>query len=188
MFNTAMWVCFVSVFMCRTLLKTYTANAVARLDNLEFLSDVVPRTTTYAKHAERKKKQAEAEARAAAEAPREHHSPIQQFAAAPGTAGPSSGPHAPTSGGHSRGPSGSGIAYTNGTHHSPTSSFHGPGGARSNPVNLLDDGDAMEVDRPGSMGRPSVPTTLELLERARAAQARAELGLSHSPSLPSSQQ
>jgi hypothetical protein len=56
-------------------------------------------------------------------------------------------------------------------------------------VNLLDDGDAMEVDRPGtssSFSRPSVPSTLELLERARAAQARAELGLSHSPSLPPS--
>jgi hypothetical protein len=159
---------------------------VARIDSLEFLSDVVPRTTTYAKYTERKKKQAEAEARAAAEPPREHRSPIQQFAAAPGAAGPSSGPHAPTSGGHSRGPSGSGIIYTNGTHHSPTHSFQGPGSARSNPVNLLDDGDAMDVDhRPtSSMGRPPVPTTLELLERARAAQARAELGLSHSPSLP----
>jgi hypothetical protein len=43
----------------------------------------------------------------------------------------------------------------------------------------------MDVDRP--MSRPPqqlVPTTMELLERARAAQARAELGLSHSPSLP----
>ena len=156
---------------------------------MEFLSDVVPRTTTYAKYTERKKKQAEAEARAAAEAPREHRSPIQQFATAPGAAGPSSGPHAPTSGGHSRVPSGSGIGYTNGTHHSPSHSFQGPGSARSNPINLLDDGDAMEVDRPQSMGmaRPphaQVPTTMELLERARAAQARAELGLSHSPSLP----
>ena len=158
---------------------TYSANAVARLDNLEFLSDVVPRTTTFAKYTERKKK-AEAAARAAEAAPpRVQQSPIQQFAP---------GPHAPTSGGHSRGPSGS---YTNGAHHSPSHSFQGPpGGGRANPVNLLDDGDAMEVDRPstaGGMGRPPhapVPSTMELLERARAAQARAELGLSHSPSLP----
>lgn len=32
------------------------ANAVARLDNLEFLSDVVPRTTTYKKWSEEKTK------------------------------------------------------------------------------------------------------------------------------------
>ena len=32
------------------------ANAVARLDNLEFLSDVVPRTTTYKKWSEEKSK------------------------------------------------------------------------------------------------------------------------------------
>lgn len=161
-----------------------TANAVARLDNLEFLSDVVPRKTTVGRSIERRKKEADAQARAAAEPPREHPSPIQQFAG-------SSGPHAPTSGGHSRGPSGSGQIYTNGVHHSPTHSFQGPpGGGRANPVNLLDDGDAMEVDRPptsSGMGRPPhahVPSTVELLERARAAQARAELGLSHSPSLP----
>jgi hypothetical protein len=157
-----------------------TANAVARLDNLEFLSDVVPRTTTYAKYVDRKKKQAEAEARAAAEPPREHRSPIQQFANAPPMAGPSSGPHAP---GHARVPSG-GPIFTNGTHHSPSHSFQGPGGSRSTPINLLDDGDAMEIDRPMSRPAHQVPTTMELLERARAAQARAELGLSHSPSIP----
>lgn len=145
------------------------ANAVARLDNLEFLSDVVPRTTTYAKYTERRKKAAEALERAAAAPPTmDPHSPIQ-----------------PKNPSHSRGPSGSGF--------SP--SFQGPGSARTNPVNLLDDGEPMEVDgRPRSqhqyhgmgvgMGRPvGVPTTEELLERARAAQARAELGLSHSPSL-----
>ncbi|KIW03231.1 uncharacterized protein PV09_05453 [Verruconis gallopava] len=152
------------------------ANAVARLDNLEFLSDVVPRTTTFAKYTERRKKQAEAEARAAAEPPREHRSPIQQFANSPSATGPS----VP---GHARAPSGGAPApYTNGSHHSPSNSFHGPGG-RS--VNLLDDDDAMEVDHStGRTAHPPVPTTMELLERARAAQARAESGLSHSPSLP----
>ena len=154
-----------------------SANAVARLDNLEFLSDVVPRTTTYAKFQDRKKRQAEAEQKALIEGPREHRSPIQSFSNLSG--GPA--PHS------------NGSVYTNGSQHSALHSFAGPSvsGSRSAPINLLDDGDAMDVEHPrgASQGRSTssqqqVPTTMELLERARAAQARAELGLSHSPSLP----
>ncbi len=42
-----------------TLLTQHTkANAVARIDNLEFLSDVIPRTTTYREYKEKKSKAA----------------------------------------------------------------------------------------------------------------------------------
>lgn len=41
------------------LISHIQANAVARIDNLEFLSDVIPRTTTYKEYKERKARLAE---------------------------------------------------------------------------------------------------------------------------------
>lgn len=54
----------------------------------------------------------------------------------------------------------------------PQPQYAGPSGARVY-FNNEDEPNQMDVDRPTSAGRAPVPSTLEMLERARAAQARA---------------
>ncbi|KAF2429851.1 hypothetical protein EJ08DRAFT_261922 [Tothia fuscella] len=135
------------------------ANAIARLDHLEFLSDVVPRTTTYAKVQERQRRKAEADAAKAAAAQAEssqgEHQP-QESAAHPG------------------------VAATNGhqTFSGPSSGHYG---SRSREVNILDDTEPMEVDQQGNVYQ-QMPSTASMLEKARAASQRAESGPSPSSS------
>lgn len=124
---------------------------MARIDNLEFLQDVVPRTTTYAKVRDRQQKKKEAEeAKAATQNPQ---SSQDEASSAPATNG-------------------------------QQPQFSGPGG-RSNPINLLEEqAEPMEVDvdqQVGSSYQP-MPSTAEMLEKARGASQRAQSGPSPSSS------
>ncbi|TID27804.1 Eukaryotic translation initiation factor 2 subunit gamma [Venturia nashicola] len=167
------------------------ANTVARLDQLEFLSDVVPRTTTYSKYQAQHKRKAEAEAKAAAgdhtrspTQPSEITTPSIAQASHPPpqpiftNGGPFAAnghplpPHPPQQMQHPQQlqpvPMPGQPQYMG----QPQPQYAGPSGARVY-FNNEDDPSQMDVDRPTSAGRHPIPSTLDMLERARAAQARA---------------
>lgn len=151
----------------------------------------MPRTTTYSKYQAQQKRKAEAEAKQAAGD--QTRSPTQPSEiTTPSIAQASQPPSQPvfTNGG----------PFVNGHHPlpphpsqqtqhpqqiqplphpgqpqylgQPQPQYAGPSGARVY-FNNEDSADQMDVDRPASAGRAPVPSTLEMLERARAAQARA---------------
>jgi hypothetical protein len=167
---------------------------------------VVPRTTTYSKYQAQQKRKAEAEAKVAAgdhtrspTQPSEITTPSIAQATQPQPQPPPQpiftnggpfvnghhplSPHPPQQMQHpqqmqSLPPPGQ-PQYLG----QPQPQYAGPSGARVY-FNNEDNPDQMDVDRPSSAGRAPVPSTLDMLERARAAQARAGPGLSQSPSAP----
>jgi hypothetical protein len=145
------------------------ANAVARLDHLEFLSDVVPRTTTYAKVQERRRRKEEAEA---AKVVTQSHASSSQN---PDLSNPTQEAAAVAP-----------EPFTNGSPY-PPQTFAGPSTGRHS-INLLEEPEAMDVDPPMPMQyQPqsiSMPSTASMLEKARAASERAGSGPSPSSSAP----
>jgi hypothetical protein len=123
---------------------------------------VVPRTTTYAKVQERQRRKAEAEAAkaASANADASHQGDQEPLPSQDGPAYPGA-----TTNGHQ------GFAGPSAGHY----------GSRSREVNILDDTEPMDVDQQGNSYQP-MPSTASMLEKARAANQRAEFG----PSPPSS--